>query len=415
MSVVEIKSVDIAKLESRLGSGRVIVGVDVAKREQYVAILDENGEAVLLLRWRMPDELPVFVGLLVRLGRDRVEVAMEPSGTYGEPMRHALVGAGIAVFRVSGKRLYDAREVLDGMPSLHDKKAAVMLGWMHGHGFSSRWALESDGQRDLKAATALLEIAAQAEMASVNRIEAMLARHWPEATGHLSLKTASLIKLLAAFGGPASVAARESESSALLRGTGKRLLAVEKVEALLSCAASTVGVPMTSGEDALLRELATQVLAARDRQTAAGKTLKALTKDNTSASRIAVVVGPATAAVMTADLGDIASYTSAKALQKTTGLNLKEKSSGTKQGHRTLTKRGPSRVRRWLYLAALRLIQHDEVARAWYLRKVARDGGSKMRAVIAVMRKLLRALWHVARGAAFDSTKLFDVRRLTTA
>ena len=35
-----------------------------------------------------------------------------------------------------------------------------------------------------------------------------------------------------------------------------------------------------------------------------------------------------------------------------------------------------------------------------------------MKAVVAVMRNLVRALWHVARGATFDSTRLFDARRL---
>ena len=48
-----------------------------------------------------------------------------------------------------------------------------------------------------------------------------------------------------------------------------------------------------------------------------------------------------------------------------------------------------------------------------YLKKVKRDGGrAKVRAVVAVMRKLVMALWHVARGAEFDARKLFDVRRL---
>jgi hypothetical protein len=32
--------------------------------------------------------------------------------------------------------------------------------------------------------------------------------------------------------------------------------------------------------------------------------------------------------------------------------------------------------------------------------------------VVAVMRKLVRALFHVARGEAFDAGKLFDLRRL---
>ena len=51
--------------------------------------------------------------------------------------------------------------------------------------------------------------------------------------------------------------------------------------------------------------------------------------------------------------------------------------------------------------------------RAWYEAKVQRDGGKlKMKAVIAVMRKLARALWWVGRGEAFDAHKLFDSRRL---
>jgi hypothetical protein len=36
----------------------------------------------------------------------------------------------------------------------------------------------------------------------------------------------------------------------------------------------------------------------------------------------------------------------------------------------------------------------------------------KIKAVVALMRKLARALWHVARGKSFDAAKLFDTRRL---
>src|SRR5207248_2722928 len=39
-------------------------------------------------------------------------------------------------------------------------------------------------------------------------------------------------------------------------------------------------------------------------------------------------------------------------------------------------------------------------------------GGHKLIAVTAVMRKLVRALWHVARGDVFDSSKLIDERAL---
>ena len=36
-----------------------------------------------------------------------------------------------------------------------------------------------------------------------------------------------------------------------------------------------------------------------------------------------------------------------------------------------------------------------------------------MKAVVALMRKLARAMVHVARGEPFVATKLFDVRRLS--
>ena len=124
------------------------------------------------------------------------------------------------------------------------------------------------------------------------------------------------------------------------------------------------------------------------------------------------MIGKTTAAVLTVAAGDPTGFDSASAFEKALGLNLKEKSSGTQQGLLHITKRGSGVARTYLYLAALRMIQTDAVCRAWYTKKVQRDGGKKQKAVIALMRKLARGLWHVARGKAFDSRKLFDVSRL---
>ncbi len=79
-----------------------------------------------------------------------------------------------------------------------------------------------------------------------------------------------------------------------------------------------------------------------------------------------------------------------------------------------LTKRGPGVVRHLIYLATLRVIEANRVVRVWYRGRASWQQESKLKAVVAVMRKLVRALWHVARGAEFDATKLFDVRRLQT-
>jgi len=49
---------------------------------------------------------------------------MEPGGTYGDALLWQRRQAGIALYRVSPKRVHDAAEVFDGVPSLHDAKAA---------------------------------------------------------------------------------------------------------------------------------------------------------------------------------------------------------------------------------------------------------------------------------------------------
>ena len=113
-------------------------------------------------------------------------------------------------------------------------------------------------------------------------------------------------------------------------------------------------------------------------------------------------------------MGEPKKFASPSAYVKALGLNLKEKSSGKSKGGLHITKRGPGIARLFLYLAALRLVQSDHIVRAWYAKKVSRDGGRKQKALIALMRKLASALWHVADGSAFDSAKLFDVQRLRT-
>ena len=62
---------------------------------------------------------------------------------------------------------------------------------------------------------------------------------------------------------------------------------------------------------------------------------------------------------------------------------------------------------------ALRLIKDNPLAKVWYTAKVEREGNKrKKKAIVALMRKLSKALWHIARGARFDARLLFDESRL---
>jgi transposase len=119
------------------------------------------------------------------------------------------------------------------------------------------------------------------------------------------------------------------------------------------------------------------------------------------------VVGVPTACVLWTSTGDPRDFDSAGAYRKAMGLNLAERSSGTYQGQLRISKRGSARTRQWLYFAVLRLVQQCGV-RPWYEAKKARHEGEARRVLVAVMRKLAVALYHVGvRNEGFQPRRLF--------
>lgn len=195
---VSVNDPSVAKLIASCGSRRAIVGIDIAKTRQFATIV-ADGEVLGTIRWEHPRESPQFIAMLVELARasDQVEAVMEPSGTYGDALRAAIGQAGVDVYRVNPKRSHDAAEVYDGVPSLHDAKSAAIVAKLHLDGASEPWPLESEQERALSAALRVLEVYQKQFQRNRNRLEALLARHWPELPRVLDLGSATLLELLA--------------------------------------------------------------------------------------------------------------------------------------------------------------------------------------------------------------------------
>jgi len=393
--------------------GRLVFAVDIAKVDMVAAFAAADGRVLQTISWKAPAENITVLGILrgFRAAGVTVEVAMEPSGTYGDVLCHQLRQDDFPVFMVSGKRTHDAREMFDGVPSLHDAKAAAIIARLHADGLSKPLREEQPDRRQLRAALAIMDLHQERYLQLVHRLEGWLARHWPELPTHLELTSSSLMALLARIGGPADVAAAPVGARRLLLGISHRLMPEDTVAAVLASAATSVAVPLVGLERDALMAIAADAYRAH-RAFATAKTKVDQLAARTPAATLAPAVGHTTAAGVYAEVGDARTFSCARAFLKAMGLNLKEKSSGTVQGQLKITKRGPSRVRQYLWLAVFRWIQKDPIANAWYQRKKQRDGGKGSRAAVALMRKLAKALYHVGRGATFDSRKLFDTRCL---
>jgi transposase len=250
------------------------------------------------------------------------------------------------------------------------------------------------------------------DVAKEDFLEALLSRHWPEAGSILDPGRVSLLALLAHYGDPASVRAEAEAAGQLLRHRGRGMLELATVEKLLDSARDTLGVACSEGERHLLQVVASELLRSHQQIQAIERRIDEEVAADATLTRLARVTGPATSLVLEATLGSPLEYPNAGSYLKAMGLNLKERSSGKHKGQLKITKRGPSLARKYHYFVALRWLYKDPIIAGWYRSKVRRDGRLKGKAIVAIMRKLALALWHIARGEAFDSRKLFDARGL---
>jgi transposase len=416
---VLVKQVVVQDLLKRASGRRLALGCDAAKDKWYGVWMDEEREVLRTMRWDVVDDCGAVLELCDELRKAgvQVEVAAEPTGSYADAMVGKLLDAGFPIYRVSAKHVHDYQEIYDGVPSGHDAKSAAIVAKLHlDRGKKSRrWERQSPERRELRVAADNLDWIKQEEQRCHNRLESRLARFWPELSRVLDLTTVSAVELLVAYGGPEAVSNDAEQVQQSLRQWSRGRLDANRRAQVVEVARQSIGERMIEPERKQVQMLAGQLKKLRQERKQAEGELQQHCEAIEDLAPVRAMVGTSTAGVLLARLGDLREYDSVRALWRAPGLNLREHSSGKKKGQLTITKRGCAVARRWLYLAALRWLQTDAVAAAWYRAKLERNGDRRLKGVVALMRKLLAALYHVARGKQYDAGKLFDCKRLGLA
>ena len=424
-STVPVKNVSLDSLLSGHAGQDCWVGIDVSKHWLTVAICWGHKQFERVWKVDYPAQLPQLIELLGPLSeRRKLVVALEPTGSYGDPLRWALSRAGLEVQRVESKASHDYAEVFDGVPAQNDAKDAMVIAELCSQGNSTAWPfvqMDDDRQRMLFWVD---QAESEQKVLSVwsGRLEALLARHWPEASAILDVTSGTLMRVLIEYGSPAGLA-EDAQGASRLRQWGGHWLSEEKIRALIDSSRSTMGVPVSALEEDRIRATAQAALDADLALKRSRRELAKFVPGHEALEAMAPALGKATACLVYAKLGDPAAYGSSRAYLKAAGLNLKERSSGLYLGQLKLSKRGPSLVRQWLYMAAARSLAHSAV-RQWFDRKYRRDaqrgsGGRRgvgLLGLTAIMRKLMVATWTVRRKkVAFDCGRLFAPSAMTSA
>lgn len=137
--------------------------------------------------------------------------------------------------------------------------------------------------------------------------------------------------------------------------------------------------------------------------------LEELLKSNDEVKEIAILlcsipgIGMITAATVLGETNGFNLIRNKRQLTSYAGLDVKEKQSGTSvRGKATISKKGNKQLRKAMHLPALAAIRYDERFKSIFVRLVSKHG-VKMKAVVAVQRKLLEMTFTM-----FKSKKKFD-------
>lgn len=408
---IHINELDVQKHREVFCDRELVIGLDVAKHEMYAGLGTPEGDVKRIVYWTHPDQSRCWMDTIQALEPSSVTMVLEPTGTYGDAIAAEADRRNWDIQSVQPKRVKDAAEVYDGVPSQHDAKAAELLVWLYSQGLSREQRQRSDLEKKLRCLVEPLEWLRKDKQRYEQRLSSKLARYWPEVLESLETDSATLLGIVGEYGGPRAIANEIEAVQKKMRDIGGHRLKTQTIQQVITGAQQTLGEPMVPEEQRAMKTLAKRVDQLRVDRRDARRRVTQMVKNSpefNAIRRLGEVIGNPTAAIMWNELGDFRNYDAPKQLIKAMGLNLKEKSSGKHQGQLKITKRGSSKAREVLYLAVWRKINRDPWFGRWHEEKVQREGNqNKNKSVVALMRKLAKGLWHVARGKQFESSKLF--------
>jgi transposase len=383
-NAIRIKRFRELKATLRTRRDRLLVGIDIAKL-QHVAQVRLAHTRILEPQLRIPNTQAGFAAFWGRLAAHQaatrapeIVCAVEPTGTYHQALATFLEAQGATVVFVNNHVAQLNRRTLDGTWSKSDPKDAHNLGDLLEQGKVLFYSLPHEPLGTLRHLVRLLRRARAEQGACKARFATTLLPQWGPMGDPLpaALLPAPLQRLVppARRGRAAAGAALPAALAAACADLAAQLTAVQA---------------RIAGLEAELVRVATPLPAYRLLRTIPG-------------------VGPTVAAILLAEIGDIAWYTRFSQLRKLAGLDIVRQQSGQWAGTGRISKAGRALLRWALYQAALGAARTPAGrARLAALRaKRAGDRFAFFKATVELAAKLLRIVWGVWRsGRPYDPAR----------
>jgi transposase len=329
-------------------------------------------------------------------------VGVEFAGCYGFTLAHYLHQQGFPVVSVLPAHTKRWKDVAHNQPLKTDAKDAGTITDLLAQGHFVSFPFLKPAYADLRYLVTARERLSHLRRAAITQLRTLLQIVFPELEAifpFIAKKTP--LALLHAFPAPQDLlAASRAKVLRVLDKASRGHVGVDTYERLVAAAQATLGLP--GAQTRLPREIVLTLerlqLFASQIRVLEGEMVQALEAVPETPALLSIpMVAPVTAAVFLGSIGDPRAYEAAAQVLKVAGLSLIERSSGILKGTKRISKRGRPLLRQSAYMFAVRSIMKGGIYRAEYDALCQRNGGQKLKAVVAVMRSALRLMYSIAR------------------
>ncbi|MGG1680287.1 IS110 family transposase [Neobacillus sp. NRS-1170] len=396
------------QLIERISDKHLVVGVDIAQELHIARAVNFRGIIVgdplsfennedgfaRLLQWM--NQLKSLKGF------DFTIVGMEPTGHYWINLSKWLFDQDIEAVTVNPHLVKKNKENRDNTQSKSDKKDALVIADMVKNGYYSFIRPTSEPFEKLSVLMSNRDMTVKRLVSAINQINRWVDIVFPELRQVFKdVKGKGAIATLRLFPTPNEL--RSMKAPDIVKGWKtqmKRQPGLKKAHQLIELARHSVGTRQALDAYKLhLEQLIEEFDLATTQLERVEKEVTNVLKRIPFARKLLAIKGISEIALagILGESGDLSGFAHGNSLLRHAGLHLAEASSGKWKGQIVLSKRGRSRLRRFLYLTTMSLVMNNPDFKEMHANNVKVKKMKKMKSIMKLIHKLARVLVGMAR------------------
>ena len=352
-------------------------------------------------------------------GLTHVVIGIESTGCYGIPLLHFLKDKDVELVYVNPSHTKKVKEIQDNSPNKTDKKDPKVIADIIELGRWLRVVIPNGVTAELRELIHSREDAMNERTAQYNKIYDHAFKIFPEfeqVMKDLTTKTAQ--SLLQHYPTPESIIDLGITGlSKIMHQISRGKINADRAKQLYRAAQQSIGIK--EGQQNIVTKISNvlyiisiyhQFIDQYEQDISI-----ALQKIPNSSYIMSIKgIGEITTATIIGEMANFKDFKSYAEVEKYAGLNLYEISSGKHKGQKRISKRGRPLLRKALFFAAINVVRHGGIYHEKYQRYLER-GMIKMKALIAICRKLLRLIFVLVRNHCEFDINYFEKQNLTKA